>query len=190
MLVKLHARQFEEDYGLLINWDGPPHVHMFEAGVVRLTDDLKPVPVTHVTAMWLDKSIKVHCDVADTLEKKRVGLQNYDCLPEDCGLYFPYPGYHDVVFHQGSVKFPLDLLFLKDSVVSKVQRNTQVNSKERWGCRNCDGVIEVNGGFCDLNEVSPGDKIAIFAFSEIDDRNLEHERRSDNIVRALIEDEL
>lgn len=188
MLVKLHSREYEEDYGLLLNGD-PPHVQMFDHGLVRLTAKMKPVPVIRVNAVWMDDDLWLRCDVADTEVKKHIGLQAYKELPPRKGLYFPYPGYSDVAFHQGTVSFPLDILFLRDSEIVKIEHETQVGGKDRWGCAHVDGVMEVNGGFCEENNIKLGERIALFAFSEKDLRDWRTEHAEGSLVKQVAGDE-
>ena len=184
MLVKLQTREYEEDYGMFLEGE-PPHIQMFDHGMVRLTGRMNPVQVVRVNAVWMVDDLWIKCDVADTDMKKRIGLQAYRDLPFNQGLYFPYPGYSDVAFHQGAVPFPLDLLFLRDSEIVKIERDTKVGGKDRWSCSNVDGVIEVNAGFCEENEFDVGERIALFAFSKQDLRDWHTERASGSLVRQL-----
>ena len=183
MLVKLHSREYSEDYGVLVNGSAPPHIHFFEHGIVRLGERMRPVPVVRVHAVWMEKDAKVFCDVADTDLKKQIGLQSCPDLAPDKGLYFPYPGRSDVAFHQGSVSYPLDVLFLRDDEIVKMEQNTKVGGCDSWSCKGCDGVIEVNGGFCEENDLVEGDRLVLFAYSMRDERDLKYEEASDNLIR-------
>jgi|LSQX01.2.fsa_nt_gb uncharacterized membrane protein (UPF0127 family) len=127
-------------------------------------------PVTKSIIRWLDKPVKVTCDVANDPESKKIGLSQTDFLDENEGMYFPYAPRSDVRFHQGGVKYPLDIIFIRDSKIVKIIRNTEIDSKELWECENCDGVLEVNGGFCRENRVSLGDVIVPFFSSNNDVR--------------------
>ena len=186
MLVKLHSREYEEDYGLLLNGE-PPCIRMFDHGVVRVTSRMNPMRVVRVNAVWLKDDLWVRCDVADTDMKKHIGLQAYRTLPSRQGLYFPYPGHADVSFHQGTVGFPLDILFLRDSEIVKIERDTRVGGKDQWGCAHVDGVIEVNAGFCEENQIDTGERIALFAFSEQDLQDWQTERAQGSLVQQLLE---
>ena len=195
MLVKSQSRTYSEDYGLLVKGERP-HVHMFENGIVRL-DAHKFQPVVQVNARWMDKHVKVACSVADTEVKKRQGLQGCSILGQKEGMYFPYPGYSDVTFHQGEVPFSLDLIFIRDGIIIQRERDTKVGSNERWSCEGCDGVIEVNGGFCEEYEVDDGDRLVLFAFSQPDIAAYEADRhaireerlyreRAGSLLRAIV----
>ena len=187
MLVRTHAKgEYSEDFGLLTG----SRVHLYESGVFPRIQIEPLLPVIRVNALWVSRKVGVKCDVADTQIKKRVGLQSYNTLPKNAGLYFPYLPYTDVVFHQGSVPFPLDILFLRDSQVCAIKKNTEVGSSERWGCKKCDGVIEVAAGFCEENDVHRGDKIALFAFTKKDFEDLANEAATIGIVAAISEEML
>jgi uncharacterized membrane protein (UPF0127 family) len=189
--VKLHCRDFEEDFGLLIPKSGASkhdHIHLFENGLVKVTNKIQYSPVAKVKALWLEKDARVHCEVADTEEKKKIGLQGHPPLEDDRGLYFPYPGRADVAFHQGSVDYPLDILFLRDGELISIVRDTKVGSKDHWTCKDCDGVIETGAGWCYLNLVDVGDRLSLFACSVKDHEDLEIERRG-GVVQRIVEDE-
>jgi len=199
VLVKFHSRAYENDFGMLVKGKRP-YVHLFESGVVHLTSKMSPVPVIRVNARWMDKDVRVSCNIADTDEKKKAGLQPYKSLGAGEGLYFPYPGYSDVTFHQGSVGFPLDVIFLKDGCIVGVKENTKVGGKDRWKHEGCDGVIEVNGGFCEKNSAGVDDRLAFFAFSERDiqayredriaiAREQELRERSENLIHSIVGEE-
>jgi uncharacterized membrane protein (UPF0127 family) len=175
-LVKYHGLNddFLEDFGI------------FDGNSVTLVESKDKVfensrnsfsRVVNVVAMWMDKDIKVACDIADTDAKKVAGLQSYDRLEDNKGLFFPYEPYTDVTFHQGSVKFPLDLIFIRDNDVIMTVENTKVGSKDKWACEGCTAVLEVTGGFCKKKGIELGDVVVFMANSEkdIEDYRLEKE---------------
>lgn len=139
-----------------------------EAPDGKVGREMKFEPVIRVNAIWVDKPVRVKCRVANTAEEKRQGLQGADKLGSTSGMFFPYNPRADVCFHQGSVSFPLDLIFLRNDKIIKIQSHTKVGSKELWRCSSCDGVIEVRGGFCSDKGVSVGDDIAIIGLTESD----------------------
>lgn len=174
-LVKAtNSDKHAEDFGLMDGTDIYLYDHCMESAwrgekvpVVKNTR-LATSPVIRISALWVEKDIKIACSIADTQELKVIGLQGKQVLEENKGLYFPYVPYQTVNIHQGSVPFELDLIFLQDDMVCSMQENTKVGSKDVWSCRNCTGLIEVNGGFCARNKIRVGDRIALFAVSEKD----------------------
>jgi len=182
MLVKSHSIALFDDFGL----KNGKSVHFYEEGIIKISNSLKLSPVVRINALWVHKRVAVKCEVADTPTKKRVGLQNKVSLDSHCGLFFPYPGRSEVNFHQGSVPFPLDILFLENNMVVQMEENTKIGSKERWNCKSCDVVIEVIGGFCKAHDVCKGDKISYFAISKQDEIELKKEKQAELSMMAAL----
>lgn len=182
MLVKSHTNTYLEDYGIMTS-DGI--VHLFENGKVHISECSPVSPVLRVNAFWVKKDIKARCVVADTQIKKRIGLQGHERLDDNCGMYFPYIKYADVSFHQGSVPFGLDLVFLRDNEIIKIKSNTIPKSRNIWRCSGCDGVVEFNSGFCSRNGVDINDKVDFFAITQKDINDLEEERRNGGFLTTI-----
>ena len=70
MLVKLQSRTYTDDFGMLVDGERP-YIHMFESGIVRLGERMRPRQVVKVKARWMDKDVKVECKVAATDQEKR-----------------------------------------------------------------------------------------------------------------------
>jgi uncharacterized membrane protein (UPF0127 family) len=164
MLVKVHdSYKYLEDFGLLEK----DTVFLYDSGPIH-KNKVNTSAVSHVNVLWMDRPIKIKCFVADSENKKREGLQKYSVLERNCGMYFPYVPYSSVSFFQGSVLYPLDVIFLKDEYISKIEKKTKVGALDVWSEQECSGVIEVNGGFCDLYDVKVGDRLVLLAVSEAD----------------------
>jgi uncharacterized membrane protein (UPF0127 family) len=186
MLVKAHSEKYLEDFGLVegsLCYLYDRFIYGDERGdnpgkgipVAKISSS----PVVRVNAVWVNLPLKVRCAIADTTEKKIIGLQETKSLQDGEGMFFPYhPQGAKVAFHQGTVSFPLDVIFLKDSEIVQIEADTRVGSSENWTCRDCSGVIEVRAGYCFENDVNVGDRIAMFAVSERDLDLLEQDRKS------------
>lgn len=108
------------------------------------------------------------CDIAKTMQEKIAGLQTYDHLGESAGLLFEYKKPEDVVYHMGTVKFPIDILFLgKDNNIKKIYKNIQPGTLATFGCAEVKNVLEICGGLCDRLGISSGNKVAFIE----DDQN-------------------
>lgn len=164
MLFKSHNDTYLEDYGLLRD----NKVFLLEANKRVSYRPNNFSKVIRLKAIWMDRDVRISCDIADTNEKKKAGLQGYKKLGRNNGLYFPYEPYTDVSFHQGSVAFPLDIIFFEDEYVVDIVENTKVGSSESWSCECCSSVIEVNGGFVKANSIEIGDRVLFCAVSERD----------------------
>jgi len=97
----------------------------------------------------------VYCDVAATPKQQASGLQAYDVLPNDRGLWFPQNCRRVATFHMGDVGFPIDIVFIDSDTVKKVVANVRPRSMGSWSCE-CTDVVEVNGGWCDNYGVTVG----------------------------------
>lgn len=180
MLYKSHSTDHLEDFGIKVG----NRVELFENGTVTFNyTDFSPV--THVNAYWMERPIKIKLEPAVTDEEKRVGLQKHSKLEKNCGMYFPYPGGSDVSFHQGTVQFPLDLIFLREGNVIGLKEDTEVGSKERWACTGCDGVIEVVGGYCKKGKIKIGDRVVLWSISKRDAIEVKKEAALLDLAEAL-----
>ena len=185
MLVKAHATDFVQEFGFLL--DGK--VRFMDGTTIKASKQLCLSPVQRVIIRWMERDARVSCAIADTVAAKAQGLQDYRYLESDEGMYFPYPDYMDVTFHQGSVPFGLDLIFLRssqpdpgsraESYVVQIEANTKVGSTDKWTCKACDGVIEVNANYCEAHGICAGDQILMSAVSDTDLQELAEQKRAD-----------
>jgi uncharacterized membrane protein (UPF0127 family) len=191
MLVKAHSDIFIEDFGLLR--DGKIYLYYQcnygdEKGERKGPVNAKRVQyseVVRVNAAGVHKDFKVCCSVADTEEKKKIGLCNTHTLGENCGMFFPYlPMGEPVSIVQSDVKYPLDLIFVKNDKIVKLVSGTKVGSKDVWACKSCSGVIEVNAGFIAEHNLELGDKLALFAVGKADLPVLEEDKKFQALERS------
>ena len=107
-----------------------------------------------------DVSASFLCDVADTFEKKKDGLQVYSKLKKECGLLFPYERPTDVMFHMGSVSYPIDVIFVDENDnIKKISKNIKPGSLEVFGSSGISNVLEISGGLCSLLDIKVGGKL-------------------------------
>jgi len=165
LLHKIHNNiDYLEDFGIKTK----DEIYLFENGIVKVSDRFQLSPVVRINALWMERDATVKCEIASTLKEKRVGLSKHSKLGEQAGMFFPYPGGASVSFHQGGVTFPLDVIFLKNSFIVQMERDTDMTSDDSWVCADCDSVIEVNGGFCEDHDIVLGDIVVYSAVSEAD----------------------
>lgn len=90
--------------------------------------------------------------IAANDNQKAVGLEAFDVLHEKEGMLFPFEAAQHVTFHMGSVKFPIDIIFLMDTTIglqaSKIVHNVQPGDPGRWAQNNVVAVVELPGGTC------------------------------------------
>lgn len=111
-----------------------------------------------------DNSIQCEfdCDVANTTQEKTAGLQVYSHLSENAGLFFPYKKARDVLYHMGTVSFPIDILFIgANGSIQKIAKNILPGTLGTFGCANTQYVLEIVGGLCDKLSIEIGNKIKV-----------------------------
>lgn len=102
------------------------------------------------------------CNLAKSYQDKIAGLQPYDSLDEAAGLLFEYQKPEDVLYHMGTVKFPIDIIFVSpDNKIKKICKNIQPGTLGTFGCAQIKYVLEVCGGLSDRLEITPGVLIKI-----------------------------
>lgn len=121
-------------------------------------------------------NMEIECDVAATPKQQATGLQVYDLLPRNKGLWFPLNTRRTASFHMGNVKFPIDIIFIDGNKINKIVANIQPRQMGSWSST-CTDVIEVNGGWCDNNGVQIGDVV---------DTPLTNKRRARSDIEKLL----
>lgn len=98
--------------------------------------------------------LATRADVADTSQKRRVGLLKHTSLPEGEGLWIaPCEAIHTFF-----MKFPIDILFLsRKKKVLKVRRN--MPKSRLSACLWADSVLELPAGTIDSTSTERGDML-------------------------------
>lgn len=100
------------------------------------------------------------CNVARTFQEKVAGLQPYNELKESAGLIFEYQRPEDVLYHMGTVKFAIDILFINaENKIKKLYKNIQPNTLGTFGCAGVKTVLEICGGLSDRLGIKVGDTV-------------------------------
>lgn len=109
------------------------------------------------------------CDKADTIEDKIAGLQVYPKLKYGSGLLFSYNKPQDVMYHMGTVDFPIDIAFVgSDGKIKKICKNIQPGTLGTFGASDISFVFEVGGESLDKLGVNIGDVVKVTNFSNED----------------------
>ncbi len=114
-------------------------------------------------------SVKLKAEVADTAEKRKLGLGDREFLASDSGMLFIFPEAKKYTFWMKGVKFPLDFIWIKDKLVIDITKNVPIpnigqedqNLPIYRPKEPIDSVLELNAGFADTYEIKVGDKIKI-----------------------------
>lgn len=143
-----------------------------------------------------DKVASFNCDVAKTIGDKIAGLQAYDAISKNSGLLFEYKRPEDVIYHMGSVKYPIDIIFIDNNHnIKKIYKNIQPGDLAIFGCSGVKNVLEIYGGLCDKLNIQTGSSIRLSVPSaksmikEASFRNREN-MRTFNIIHAYYFDEI
>lgn len=106
-------------------------------------------------------------EIADTSEKRSLGLMFRDSLPDDHGMIFLFPGESMQSFWMKNVRIPLDILYFDaDRKLVSVSEKAQPCRTQR--CRGYPSsgpaqfVLELNAGKAAELGVQPGDVLELY----------------------------
>lgn len=160
--TKFTHEEFSEPY---INYEGGMISPLSETDGVYMSaaDDGKEK--VKVNVLSNKKSHNFICDVASSYRDKVVGLQSYSSLNNDNGLLFTYDYPQDVLYHMGTVSFPIDIIFADENLsIRKIVSDIQPGSLATFGCSKTKYVLEVNAGVSKSLGISEG---AILSFENL-----------------------
>jgi len=104
-----------------------------------------------------------HVYVAETPSQKIAGLEAFDKLGDGDGMLFPFEPEQHVTFHMGSVRFPIDILFLVQGPsqlkIAKIVHAALPGTRDHWAADQTVAVLEINGGLCKRLGVKVGDPV-------------------------------
>lgn len=114
-------------------------------------------------------STKINIEIADSPDKRKKGLGGRESLASDSGMLFIFEKPGKYGFWMKGLKFPLDLIWIRESKVVDIIRNaTPLNLEEKdenlpiyMPKEPVDMVLEVMGGFADSHGIKFGDNIEI-----------------------------
>ena len=108
----------------------------------------------------------IDVEIAETAQEQFAGLSGRDSICEDCGMVFIYDQAKIQKFTMRGMKFPLDMIFIRDGKVTEIVSNVafpqsgelpvNINSRDP-----ADMVLEVNAGFAKRNSVPTGQSIVL-----------------------------
>tara|TARA_B100000900_G_scaffold266170_1_gene227104 strand:- start:2930 stop:3334 length:405 start_codon:yes stop_codon:yes gene_type:complete len=106
-----------------------------------------------------DNEIGVDCEYAKTTNEKMTGVLGMDSMCENCGILFDEmsPTY----YHMQNVKFPLDMIFCDSNGTILDIVTAEPDGDNVYPPDGSKYNIEVNGGFCDKNNINKGDVIYV-----------------------------
>ncbi|MFA5853657.1 MAG: DUF192 domain-containing protein [Patescibacteria group bacterium] len=110
-----------------------------------------------------DKTFTV--EIADTEKKKERGLGGRDVLAVDHGMYFPFPSANYWVFWMKDMRFPIDILWIRDGVIVDIDASVPVPTSEDLETYSpiepADAILELNAGLAAEIGVKAGDRVDV-----------------------------
>ena len=103
-----------------------------------------------------------HCGIAENVQQQVIGLQSYKSLDETAGLLFEYDQPKDLLYHMGTVSFPIDIIFVDENqAIKRIYPNIRPGTMATFGCADVQYVLEVYGGLSDRLGIDFGDTVDI-----------------------------
>ena len=106
---------------------------------------------------------EVNVELAVTSEKQIKGLSQSDILPENSGMLFIYQRYEVQNFWMKDMKFPIDIIWIKDDRIIDLTKNIPVPTSTNLLIYKpkfpVNYVLEVNAGWTDKNNIQVGDQV-------------------------------
>jgi len=108
---------------------------------------------------------EIQLEIADTSEKRYLGLSYKEALCADCGMLFIFKEKRIPSFVMRDMKFPIDIIWIDDNKIIDINKNllpeeppyTKYNPHEPINL-----VLEVNAGFSDKQNIKAGDEINFY----------------------------
>lgn len=130
--------------------------------ILLITNSAFAVDYTHYFEI---NGQKVLLEEAKSERDKIRGLAKRPYLGENTGMVFFYESQVEQAFWMRNVRFPLDIIFMKDSKITKIYKNAQPCTEEICKIYSSKGltdeVIEVPAGFCKKHNLKKGTFILV-----------------------------
>lgn len=109
----------------------------------------------------------LNVEVADTQNERARGLSGRDKLASDSGMLFIFDTPNKYQFWMKGMKFPLDMIFIKDGKVVDFLISVPVSDKEIQDVNlpryqptvPIDMLLETNAGFIEINNILKGETV-------------------------------
>ncbi len=102
-------------------------------------------------------------EIADLPEQQIQGLSDRPYLPENQGMLFIFPEKEIQTFWMYRMRFPLDILWIDDGKVVKIDKNIPPEGDQpqnRYASdRPVNRVLEINAGLADKYHIKEGDTV-------------------------------
>lgn len=132
-----------------------------------LARDTAPVPREPLTVTTASGRHTVEVEVADTEERKQLGLMFRTSLAPGHGMLFPYGRPQEITMWMRNTYISLDMVFIRgDGTVHRIERATEPMSEEIIASRGpVTAVLELAAGEADRLGIAPGARVEHPSFS-------------------------
>jgi uncharacterized protein len=134
------------------------------SGFIALQIGKKPAPQSKVTIDNQTFSV----EIATSSAQQQRGLSGRNSLPKDQGMLFIFKTPNRYAFWMKGMKFPLDIIFIKDNKIVSISRNVPVpkDTKEAnlpiyTPDTPADKALEINAGLATSYDFQKGDDVGI-----------------------------
>lgn len=104
--------------------------------------------------------IKLSIEIADTSEKRELGLMHRKHLPKDQGMLFKFQSPTFASFWMKNTYIPLDIAFIDNNgKILQIESMAPLSTKAVYSNNVCKYALEVNKGWFSNNKISIGAKI-------------------------------
>ena len=105
-------------------------------------------------------------EIADELQEQIQGLSGRPSLCPDCGMLFVYSRPAILSVWMKDMKFPLDIIFIREGKISEIYENLPVPETGKaipaiWSQQEAEMFLEVNAGFVQAHGLKKGDAIGL-----------------------------
>lgn len=115
-------------------------------------------------------TIKSHTftiDVVKSPKDKQIGLSSKSAIPANYGMYFPFDKADYYAFWMKNMKFPIDILFLRQNKIVTIYENVPVPTSNTDNLplyqpnEPADAVLEISAGLSQKYEFAKGDTVIV-----------------------------
>jgi uncharacterized membrane protein (UPF0127 family) len=126
------------------------------SGVARAADALSPLAIHTASGTH-----RFNVELADTAEKRTVGLMHRPAMPADSGMLFDFKTDAPVTMWMRNTRIPLDMLFIThDGRIANIAERTVPFSEATIPSKGpVRAVLELNGGTSARLKIRPGDRV-------------------------------
>ncbi|MEI7619998.1 MAG: DUF192 domain-containing protein [Candidatus Falkowbacteria bacterium] len=117
------------------------------------------------TYVSINKNIKITIELAKNEAEQYQGLSNRKSLCQNCGMLFMWDDYDVRNFAMRNMNFPLDIIFITDQKIVKIESNLSPEGAAPQNNYSSDVpvnyVLEINGGLTDRYGIAVGDEVLV-----------------------------